>query len=63
MTPTESLVPADPRAPRIVAKSIYRELVDGGFREQDMMTLASELLALVTSTVRARREGDLVGES
>jgi len=48
----------DPRAVQIVAKSIYRELVDGGFGEQDVMALAGELLALVASGVRARRDDD-----
>ncbi len=51
-------VPRDPRAVQIVAKSIYRELVDGGFGEQDVMALAGELLALVASGVRARRDDD-----
>lgn len=49
----------DPKALKIVAKSIYRELVDGGFGDQDVMALAGELLALVTSGVKARRtDGD-----
>jgi hypothetical protein len=46
----------DPRAVKVVAKSIYRELVDGGFREADVMALAGELLSLVASGVRARRD-------
>lgn len=46
----------DPRAVKVVAKSIYRELVDGGFREADVMALAGELLALVASGVRERRD-------
>ena len=45
----------DPRALRIVAKSIYRELVADGFDEQDVIALAGELLGLVASGVRARR--------
>ena len=48
--------PPDPRALKIVAKSIYRELSDGGFRDRDVMVLASELLDLVTSDLRARRD-------
>ncbi len=47
---------ADPKALKIVAKSIYRELVDGGFGDQEVIALAGELLALVTTGVRARRE-------
>jgi hypothetical protein len=46
----------DPRALKIVAKSIYRELVDGGFGDQDVMALAGELLSLVASGVRERRD-------
>ena len=50
--------PRDPRALKIVAKSIYRELVDRGFSPQDVMSLAGELLAQVASGVRARREDE-----
>lgn len=49
---------ADPKALKIVAKSIYRELVDGGFGDQEVIALAGELLALVTTGVRARRDED-----
>lgn len=48
----------DPRAVKVVAKSIYRELVDGGFAEADVMALAGELLALVANGVAERREGE-----
>lgn len=51
-------VAGDPRAVKVVAKSIYRELVDGGFAEADVMALAGELLALVASGVASRREGE-----
>jgi hypothetical protein len=44
--------PDDPRAVRIVAKSIYRELRASGFSEEHMMALAGELLSLVTSDVK-----------
>lgn len=46
----------DPRATRIVAKSIYRELRASGFTEKDVMALAGELLALVASDVRHDRD-------
>lgn len=49
-TPT----PKDPRAARIVAKTIYRELRSGGFSERDVMALAGELLALVTTEMKAQ---------
>jgi hypothetical protein len=49
-----SPAPNDPRAARILAKTIYRELRGSGFSERDVMALAGELLALVASEVRAQ---------
>ena len=46
---------ADPKAVAILAKNIYREFRAGGFSERDVMALAGELLALVTSDVRIER--------
>jgi hypothetical protein len=48
-------VESDPKAVAILAKNIYREFRAGGFSERDVMTLAGELLALVTSEVRNER--------
>jgi hypothetical protein len=46
----------DPKAVAILAKNIYyREFRAGGFTERDVMALAGELLALVTSDVRNER--------
>jgi len=45
----------DPRALRILAKSIYRELRQGGLQEEDVMSLAGELLSLVAGEVKDRR--------
>jgi len=45
----------DPKAVAILAKNIYREFRAGGFSERDVMALAGELLALVTSEVRNER--------
>ena len=42
----------DLRSVSIFAKSIYRELRTSGFNESDVMALAGELLALLTSDVR-----------
>jgi hypothetical protein len=60
MSMTANPVPGarDPRALKIVAKSIYRELVERGFTAQDIMSLAGELLGQVASGVRARREDE-----
>jgi hypothetical protein len=49
----------DPRSVRILAKSIYRELRCNGLREQDVMSLAGELLALVTADVKNRHQSSL----
>ena len=46
----------DPRALAILAKTIYRELRASGYAERDVMALAGELLGLVTSEVKGRRE-------
>jgi hypothetical protein len=44
--------PSDPRAVRILAKSIYRELRATGFSERDVMALTGELLSLLTTDVK-----------
>jgi len=46
--------PNDPRAARILAKTIYRELRGSGFSERDVMALAGELLGLVASEVKSQ---------
>jgi hypothetical protein len=54
-TPFETQTdPHDPRAVRILAKSIYRELRATGFSERDVMALTGELLALLTTEVKGR---------
>lgn len=54
--------PQDPRAVAILAKNIYREFRAGGFSERDVMALAGELLALVTSDVKARQQEPAAAE-
>ncbi|MDB4944998.1 MAG: hypothetical protein JWP97_4532 [Labilithrix sp.] len=46
----------DPKALAILAKTIYRELRAGGYGERDVMTLAGELLGMVATEVKGRRE-------
>lgn len=46
----------DPRALRILAKTIYRELRASGYAEKDVMALVGELLGLVATEVRDRRD-------
>jgi hypothetical protein len=48
----------DPRALRILAKTIYRELRQGGLAEEDVMSVAGELLSLVAGEVKDRRRTD-----
>jgi len=45
----------DARTLAILAKTIYRELRSSGFEERDVIALAGELLAQVTSEVSARK--------
>ncbi len=44
----------DPRAVAILAKTIYRELRSSGFEVRDVIAVAGELLAQVTTEVSAR---------
>lgn len=55
----ESIKPQDPRALRILAKTIYRELRAGGYAERHVMALASELLGIVAADMRGRRKDDV----
>jgi hypothetical protein len=48
----------DPRALRILAKSIYKELRSNGLSTSDVMGLAGELLALVTTDVKSKNGDD-----
>ena len=45
----------EPRTLAILAKTIYRELRSSGFETRDVIALAGELLAQVTTEVRARK--------
>ena len=46
----------DPRALAILAKTIYRELRATGYTEKDVMALAGELLGIVASEFKSRRD-------
>jgi hypothetical protein len=55
--PFDTTAPSsDPRALKILAKTIYRELRSSGYAEKDVMALAGELLGLVATEVRDRRD-------
>jgi hypothetical protein len=45
----------DPRAVEILAKNIYREFRASGFSERDVLSLAGELLSLVTRDVKSEQ--------
>ncbi len=42
----------DPRTVELIAKDVYRELRRSGFSERDVLSLAGELLSLITHDVR-----------
>jgi len=54
-SPITSSPKADPRAVEILAKNIYREFRAGGFSEKDVLSLAGELLSLVTRDVKGEQ--------
>jgi hypothetical protein len=47
--------PTSDKRASIVAKSLHRELREGGFTSEELVRLATELLGLVTLELRARR--------
>lgn len=51
MLKTTQLRTTDPRAARILAKSIYRELTAQGYDDKQIVALATELIAEVTASV------------
>ncbi len=53
----------DPRSLKILAKTFYRELRGRGYDEREVVALAGELLGLVSTEVRERREGAVVAQT
>ncbi|MDQ3031437.1 MAG: hypothetical protein M3Y87_03400 [Myxococcota bacterium] len=52
-----------PRALRILAKSVFRELKSSGYSRSDMVAFATEMLSLVSSDLRdATVEEDIAAE-
>lgn len=45
----------DPRSPRILAKTLVRDLREQGWDARALITLANELLGQIAADVRARR--------
>jgi hypothetical protein len=52
----DASAPRDPRALAILAKTMFKELRASGYSERDVIALASELLEIVTTEVRSRRQ-------
>lgn len=46
----------NPRALQIIAKTIYREMRTAGLTEEDLMSVASEMLSLVAGEMKDRRD-------
>ena len=60
---TEPLTTHDPKALKIMAKSLYRQLREGGYSQGDVLGFASELLSMVSHEVRERQApGEAVAE-
>ena len=51
MLKTPDLRTSDPRAARILAKSIYRELTAQGYDDKQIVALATELISEVTASI------------
>ena len=49
---------AEPRALRILAKSVFRELKTTGYTRSDIVAFATEMLSLVSSDLRDKARPD-----
>ena len=49
---TTSANAGEPRALRILAKSVFRELKTSGYDRSDIVAFATEMLSLVSSDIR-----------
>lgn len=47
--PTDLPLPRDPKALKIMAKTLYRQLRESGYNRGDVLNFASELLTQVSS--------------
>jgi len=55
LTKLGDTVNANPeRTARVLAKSIYRELREGGLQHQSVLAVATELIALLAADVRSK---------
>ena len=61
--PNQSLPTTDPKALKIMAKSLYRQLREGGYSQGDVLGFASELLSMVSHEVRERQPVSAANDS
>lgn len=63
-TASSSTPQQGPRALRILAKSVFRELKSSGYTRSDIVAFATEMLSLVSSDLRddSSDETDLAAE-
>ncbi|MBX3270031.1 MAG: hypothetical protein KF729_07200 [Sandaracinaceae bacterium] len=47
---------AEPRALRILAKSVFRELKSTGYSRSDVVAFATEMLSLVSTDIRGETD-------
>ena len=55
---TSSVAQQGPRALRILAKSVFRELKSSGYSRSDMLAFATEMLSLVSSDLRDEKSDE-----
>ena len=51
-----------PRALRILAKSVFRELKSSGYSRGDILAFATEMLSLVSTDIRETPDEGIVAE-
>ncbi len=51
---------SDPRAARILAKSIYRELTSQGYDDKQIVALATQLISEVTTRMQHEHDHETV---
>jgi hypothetical protein len=51
-----------PRALRILAKSVFRELKSSGYSRSDIVAFATEMLSLVSTDLREEGSEDIAAE-
>jgi hypothetical protein len=50
--------PMDPRAAKILSRTMFKDMVGHGLSAQQILAVASELIALVTAELKQNHEGE-----